>query len=179
MAPPHPQPPHTPPPQQPPSHVCFITSSSVVIYGSRRDHFSGLFISPEDKRKSWVYYPDGVGLFTQQRASSGSCNIPASTYLICLFGGIKLHECANLPLPTRWICVKYKMVSAGIQIILLSLLVVLLSGHLVLMACSFARVIKTIFPVKKEKRNSLCFHRHNYCRRMRSGCREIQDQGCI
>lgn len=62
----------------PPPHVCFVTSSSVVIYGSHRDHFSGLFISGEDKRKSWLYCPGGVGLFTQRRASSGSCNIPAS-----------------------------------------------------------------------------------------------------
>lgn len=37
---------------------------------------SELFISTEDKRKSWLYYPDRVGLFTQQTGLS--CTGPAS-----------------------------------------------------------------------------------------------------
>lgn len=37
---------------------------------------SELFISTEDKRKSWLYYPGRVGLFTQQTGLS--CTGPAS-----------------------------------------------------------------------------------------------------
>lgn len=51
--------------------VCFVTSSSGVIYGSHTGHSCELFISGEDKRKSQLYYPDGVGLFTQQTGLIG------------------------------------------------------------------------------------------------------------
>lgn len=36
------------------------------IYGSHTGHSSELFISARDKRKSWLYCPVTVGLFTQQ-----------------------------------------------------------------------------------------------------------------
>lgn len=62
-------------------HVCFITSSSGVIYGSHTGHSSELFISAEDKRKSWLYYPEGVGLFTQQTGLIGQLQQACITHI--------------------------------------------------------------------------------------------------
>lgn len=62
-------------------HMRFITSSSGVIYGSLTGHSSELFISAEDKRKSWLYYSDGVGLFVQQTALIGQLQQACITHI--------------------------------------------------------------------------------------------------
>lgn len=66
-------------------HVCFITSSSGVIYGSRAGHSSELLISAENKRKSWLYYPDGVGLFTRQTDLIGELQQACITHIWSAF----------------------------------------------------------------------------------------------
>lgn len=62
-------------------HVCFIASSTGVIYGSHTDHSSELFVSAKDKRNSWLYYPDGVGLFTQQLGLIGQLQHACITHI--------------------------------------------------------------------------------------------------
>lgn len=82
-------------------HVCFIASSSGLIYSSYTGHSSEWFISEEDKRKimALLLRHSGSVCTTDRFHLLQSCNRPVSHQHnpICLFRGNKLSPmCASL-----------------------------------------------------------------------------------
>lgn len=95
-----------------------------------------LFISGEDKRKSQLYYPDGVSLFTQQTGLIGELLRACITHIWSAFSeAINCSPCVQTNPAQDWYVLNTKRYLSEHQF-LLCLLPMLTSRHFILMTHS-------------------------------------------
>lgn len=113
--------------------VRFVTSSPGVIYGSHTGHSCELFISGEDKGKSQLYYPDGVGLYTQQTGLTGELQQACITHIWSGFSeAMKCPPCVQTNAAQVWCALNTKWYLCEHNFYY-CLLLMLISRHLTLL----------------------------------------------